>query len=113
MLSPGAELRTDFSKEEYERFPWLKGTKYVNATIKDVKANSLFFDEIKDIFTRQLVADQLRKTGVDKRRIDEVYTDSEVFKEEFNKLSDEVKQDVLYQAGEQAKPYMGINVTDA
>ena len=113
LLSPGAELRTDFSQEEYERFPWLKGNKYVNATIKDVKANSLFFDEIKDIFTRQLVADQLRKTGVDKRRIDEVYTDSEVFKEEFNKLSDEVKQDVLYQAGEQAKPYMGINVTDA
>ena len=113
LLSPGAELRTDFSKEEYERFPWLKGTKYVNATIKDVKANSLFFDEIKDIFTRQLVADQLRKTGVDKRRIDEVYTDDVAFKEEFDKLSDEVKQDVLYQAGEQAKPYIGINVTDA
>lgn len=113
LLSPGAELRTDFSKEEYERFPWLRGTKYVNATIKDVKANSLFFNEIKDIFTRQLVADQLRKTGVDKRRIDEVYTDDAAFKEEFNKLSDEVKQDVLYQAGEQAKPYIGINVTDA
>jgi len=57
LLSPGAELRTDFSKEEYERFPWLKGTKYVNATIKDVIADSLYFDEIKDIFTRQLVAD--------------------------------------------------------
>ena len=113
LLSPGAELRTDFSKEEYERFPWLKGTKYVNATIKDVKANSLFFNEIKDIFTRQLVADQLRKTGVDKRRIDEVYVDDTAFKEEFDKLSDEIKQDVLYQAGEQAKPYMGINVTDA
>lgn len=113
LLSPGAELRTDFSREEYEKFPWLRGTKYVNATIKDVKANSLFFDEIKDIFTRQLVADQLRKTGVDKRRIDEVYTDDEAFKEEFNKLSDEIKQDILYQAGEQAKPYMGINVTDA
>ena len=113
LLSPGAELRTDFSKEEYERFPWLKGTKYVNATIKDVKANSLFFNEIKDIFTRQLVADQLRKTGVDKRRIDEVYVDDTAFKEEFDKLSDEIKQDVLYQAGEQAKPYIGINVTDA
>lgn len=113
LLSPGAELRTDFSEEEYRKFPWLRGNKYVNATIKDVIADSLFFNEIKDIFTRQLVADQLRKTGVDKRRIDSVYTDDQVFKEEFDKLSDEVKQDVLYQAGEQAKPYMGINVTDA
>lgn len=113
LLSPGAELRTDFSQEEYQRFPWLRGTKYVNATIKDVTANSLYFNELKDIFTRQLVADQLRKTGVDKRRIDEVYTNEEAFKKEFDQLSDEIKQDVLYQAGEQAKPYMGINVTDA
>ena len=113
LLSPGAELRTDFSKEEYERFPWLKGTKYVNATIKDVIADSLYFDEIKDIFTRQLVADQLRHAGVDKRRIDEVYTNDTTFKKEFDALSDEIKKDVQYQAQEQAKPYIGINVTDA
>lgn len=113
LLSPGAELRTDFSKEEYERFPWLRGTKYVNATIKDVIADSLYFDEVKDIFTRQLVADQLRHAGVDKRRIDEVYINDGAFKKEFNALSDEIKNDIKYQAGEQAKPYIGINVTDA
>lgn len=113
LLSPGAELRTDFSAEEYERFPWLKGSKYVNATIKDVIADSLYFNEIKDIFTRQLVADQLRNAGVDKRRIDEVYINNDAFKKEFDALSDDIKQDVLYQANEQAKPYVGINVTDA
>lgn len=113
LLSPGAELRTDFTEEEYNRFPWLRGTKYVNATIKDVIADSLYFNEVKDIFTRQLVADQLRHAGVDKRRIDEVYTNEESFKKEFDALSDEIKQDIRYQAEEQAKPYKGINVTDA
>lgn len=113
LLSPGAELRTDFSQEEYNKFPWLKGTKYVNATIKDVISDSLYFDEIKDIFTRQLVADQLRRIGASKKRVDAVYVDDKAFKKEFNDLSDEVKKDVQYQAEQQARPYNGINVTDA
>ncbi len=113
LLSPGAELREDFTEEEYQRFPWLRGNKYVNANIKDVVADSIYFNEVKDIFTRQLVADNLRYLGVDKKRVDKVYTDDKAFKEEFDKLSAEVKADIEYQAAEQAKPYKGINVTDA
>lgn len=60
LLSPGSELRTDFSTEDYKKYPWLKGTKYINATVSDVKAKSIYLDEIKDIFTRQMVADILR-----------------------------------------------------
>jgi len=62
LLSPGSELRTDFSTEDYQKFPWLKGTKYVNATVRDVKAKSIFLDETRDLFTRQMVADVLRNS---------------------------------------------------
>lgn len=62
LLSPGSELRTDFSEEDYKKYPWLRGTKYVNATVKDVVAKSIYLDELNDYFKRQMVADILRES---------------------------------------------------
>jgi hypothetical protein len=126
LLSPGSELRTDFSDKDYERFPWLKGTKYVNATVRDVKARSIFLDETKNLFTRQMVADVLRnsKNNTDDKnnsirneelnqRINKIYTDEAAFEEEFNNLSDAQKNSITKAVAQQIKPYSDITVSDA
>lgn len=59
-LSPGQELRLDFSDEELEFDPTLKCTKYTNLNVEDINIPSLFLDEIKDQFRRQLVVDMIR-----------------------------------------------------
>ena len=59
-LSPGQELRLDFNDEELEFDPTLKCTKYTNLNIEDIKIPSLFLDEIRDQFKKQLLVDIIR-----------------------------------------------------
>lgn len=59
-LSPGQELRLDFTDEELEFDPTLKCTKYTNLNVEDIKIPSLFLDELEDRFRRQLVVDMIR-----------------------------------------------------
>lgn len=113
LLSPGSELRNDFSETEYQRFPWLRGTKYTNATVADIKAKSVYVDEIKDIFRRQLLADILRKNNADVSLIDGVYFDDKIYNQELNKLSEEQQQNIQKSAELQAAPYTNITVSDA
>lgn len=113
LLSPGAELRTDFSEEEYSKFPWLRGTKYINATIKDINAQSIYTNELKQVFTRQLLADLLRKNNASQRLIDGVYYDDSIFDEARQTISDEQWDDIKNQAELQVRPYTDITVSDA
>lgn len=132
LLSPGSELRTDFSAEDYIKHPWLKGTKYVNATVSDVKAQSIYLDEVKGIFTRQMVADILRQRVNTKEeedkvqtkqdnsdrqaifdRINKIYTDSDSFKTELEALTDEQREFINSSVEQQISPYKDITVSDA
>lgn len=111
LLSPGSELRTDFSEEEYAKYPWLRGRKYINATIHDVNASSIYADEIKNVFTIQLLADNLRKANVEKSIINAVYNDESVFKAQMEKLSQKERDEIYSQAEAQANPYVDGNIT--
>ena len=113
LLSPGSELRTDFSEREYQMFPWLRGTKYTNATIADIKAKSIYADEIKGIFERQILADKLRKAGADTSVIDGIYYDENVFKQQMSLLSKQEQETIKGAAELQADPYTNITVSDA
>jgi hypothetical protein len=59
-LSPGQELRLDFTDEELEFDPTLKCTKYTNLNVEDINIPSLFLDEIEKQFKKQLVVDMIR-----------------------------------------------------
>ena len=59
-MSPGQELRLDYSEEELEFDPTLKCTKYTNLNIEDIEVPSLFLKEIEQNFRRQLVVDMIR-----------------------------------------------------
>lgn len=111
LLSPGSELRTDFSEEEYAKYPWLKGSKYINATVHDICASSIYADEIKNVFKMQLLADKLRKANVDKSIIDSIYNDEAAFKAQMSNLSKEEQDEIRSQADAQADPYVDGNIT--
>lgn len=113
LLSPGSELRTDFSEAEYIKFPWLRGSKYTNATIKDVNAKSLYIGELKSIFQRDLLANVLRKNKAPQDVIDNIYFDDDVFNEQFKALSKEDRDNIKRQSELQVKPYNDITVSDA
>lgn len=60
LLSPGQELRLDFSEEELQFDPTLKCSKYTNLNVEDIKIPSLFLDEIEYEFKRSLLIDLIR-----------------------------------------------------
>lgn len=113
LLSPGSELRTDFTEEEYIKFPWLRGTKYTNATISDVNAVSIYIDELKNVFSRQMVADIFRKNGASNETIDGIYYSDEIYKKCFDSLDEDVKNNIKSSVEQQTKPYYDITVSDA
>lgn len=59
-LSPGQELRLDFTEDELAFDPTLKCTKYTNLNVEDIKLPSLFLEEIEDQFKKQLLVDIIR-----------------------------------------------------
>lgn len=113
LLSPGAELRTDFSPAEYAKYPWLRGTKFVNATISDVRAKSIYLNELKNIFGQQLVADIYRQKGESPEVINNIYLNTKVYKEKLQELSEEQQKDIEDAIEKQLKPYNSITVSDA
>ena len=60
LMSPGQEIRTDFSQEELAADPTLFAKQYVNVDVKDLKYKSLVFDEIERQFKTQLLEDAIR-----------------------------------------------------
>ena len=60
LLSPGQEMRLDFTEEELAFDETLKCTKYTNLNVEDSVVPSLFLDEIEREFRHQLVVDMIR-----------------------------------------------------
>jgi hypothetical protein len=67
VLSPGSELRLDYTEDILKRFPELRGRKYTNANISDISAKSVYIDDLKLRFGKQLLADYVRKNRPDQK----------------------------------------------
>lgn len=76
-LSPGDEMRLHYTPEELEKYKELQITDYTNMNVEDINAQSIFIDQIKDTFKKQLLIDHIRaidpekfKTYCDKNGLD-------------------------------------------
>lgn len=82
VLSPGSELRQDYTESELSKYPWLRGTKYTNVHISDISAQSIYVDQITTLFEKQAVADKFRY--IDKYKesgitADDIFTNDDKF----------------------------------
>lgn len=127
VLSPGLNLRTQFSKEMLKQFPELKKTQYTFVDLHDIEVPSLFLDEIKHRFKVQEYVNRVRN---DKFKLPEVkdskfsktdyirklYSNPDFFNEQFELYKKTNKEDydnIIKSVEAQAGPYTEINVSDA
>ena len=139
LLSPGAQLRLDFSKAELEKYPEFTSKRYTILDVEDIITTSEFIEPIENTFRKQLLVDHLRcnntdwfiekfvnKLGdyTDKKNlrkekyafedaIDLIYNDEEFYKKVFDNLSESTKNDIKALLKAQTSPYRKINVADA
>ena len=125
-LSPGSEIRPDYSEEEIAMDPSLGFTKYTNLAMEDINAPSVFLEEVKSIFKTQLIVDHLRTLDKmylervkkyiqksikdngdisDERVIDFVYSNQRYADEAYNILPKESKETIDSEFKAQIKPY--------
>lgn len=125
-LSPGSEIRPDYSEEEIEMDPSLGFTQYTNLAMEDINAPSVFLEEVKSIFKTQLIIDHLRtldkiyldrvrkyiyksikddKDISDERVLDFVYSNKKYADEAYNILPKESKKTIESEFKAQIKPY--------
>jgi hypothetical protein len=60
VLSPGSEIDAWYSDSVLARHPELKSSKYTIASIQDISARSVYYEESVLRFKKQLVADYIR-----------------------------------------------------
>lgn len=124
-LSPGDELRLNYTDEEIEKYPELQISQYTNMNVQDIKAQSVYEDYVKNTFKKQLLVDHIR--CIDREKFDvlckeknisfekglqQIYDDDDFFEQVYNKY-DEIHENVEKELASQIDPYTGINVCDA
>ena len=120
VLSPGSNLRLDYSKEIISQFPELADRNYTNMNIEDAEVKSKFVDYLKERFERQLVADYMRteivngsKEFTQKDINDTYFAEKSVYKTLYDKLPSFVKANITKSVKRSSNPYTKINVSDA
>lgn len=58
-LSPGDNIRTSFSEEEQKKYNLYSNSKYTILDVEDLKAESLFLEQAKQLFSVQLLVDYI------------------------------------------------------
>lgn len=89
LLSPGQKIKTDYSEEQLEKYPELQNRKYTVLNMSDIQTKSEYLEEIKNIFTRQYMIDDIESST------DQEFTKKLIQKNGFNNVEDFVK--ALYQ----------------
>ena len=135
LLSPGSEIRLDYSKAELKKYPDLKATQYTNLNVDDIEAKSVFLPIVERNFKTQLLVNYIQSNGLSmfdeykkqfeqegrsediqqKIAINALYskaTDEEV-NEMFNSIPKEDRQILENDLKSQLKPYQNITVSDA
>lgn len=134
LLSPGQEIRMDFSEKELKNDPRLFATQYSVLDVEDIECESVYLDIIKNNFKTQLVIDTIRtgdrenfikflptiqkKLNLDilptyEEAIDYMYGDIDLVEQYYDTLSDAQKTSITNSLKQQVRPYSGINVCDA
>lgn len=138
ILSPGQNLRTEYSRQEIEDFKdpisgkeELRGSKYTVLNINDIVAKSKFADDVKTQFGRQILADEIRSNPewfdkiVEKEskesgekltregQITKMYLKDNYYKSILQQAPENVKNSVEIRAKQQMSPYEQITVSDA
>lgn len=134
LISPGSELRTDWSEAELYKDPTLYAEHYTNLNVMDVKCKSMFLDHITDTFKTQLVVDDIRTNRkqqfldyIDKHMSDyngqgkpdfetaigHLYKDKKLLNHFISTLPTHVQNKIQKDLELQTESYGGINVCDA
>lgn len=140
-LSPGNELRLDYTEDELKFDPTLKSSKYTVLNVEDVEVQSLFLKEIESEFRKQILVDMIRSSKIEsfdeflkkfnekrlknadqnkqikpvnlEQFIDLIYSNDDVFWSLYNRLSKSEKEYLKSNLSKQTDPYTNINVADA
>ena len=134
-MSPGSEIRPDYSEWELQKDPTLRNTKYTNLVIEDLITPSAILKVISNTFETQLIVDTIRNTGdkyIDKLRnyilstakdksikltyediIDAVYNNKRVRKFAYDSFKDYEKSHIKNTLADQVGPYSAMTVSDA
>lgn len=138
ILSPGQNLRTEYSNREIQEFKdpisgkeELRGSKYTVLNIDDIIAKSKFINDIQTQFGRQILADEIRSNPewfdkiVEKEskesgekltregQITKMYLKDNYYKSILDKAPKSVKEAVDIRPKQQMSPYEKITVSDA
>ena len=138
ILSPGQNLRTEYSNREIQEFKdpisgkeELRGSKYTVLNINDIVARSKFINDVQTQFGRQILADEIRANPewfdkiVEKEskesgekltregQITKMYLKDNYYKSILDKAPKSVKEAVDIRSKQQMSPYEEITVSDA
>lgn len=82
--------------------------------VQDIKAKSLYMDDMEKLFKKQLIVDELERTGtLTPEEVEKIYKDDDYTTEVFNTFSKDVQQRINKSAKDQTAPYDDITVADA
>ena len=117
VLSPGTNLKTEWSADDIRKNPALKdcvSPYYTFMNVQDIKAKSLYLDDMEKLFKKQLIVDELERTGtLTPEEVEKIYKDDDYTTEVFNTFSKDVQQRINKSAKDQTAPYDDITVADA
>lgn len=117
VLSPGTNLKTEWSADDIRKNPALKdcvSPYYTFMNIQDIKAKSLYLGDMERLFKKQLIVDELERTGtLTPEEVEKIYKDDDYSEEVFNTFDKDVQERINKSAKDQTAPYNDITVADA
>jgi len=134
ILSPGDEIRLDYSAQELKSDPRLFATQYTNLNIEDIECESVYIDQITNIFKAQLIINEIRISKHDEfnefipelmkivgeekpltfeEALMYLYSNEKVRDSFYERLDEDTRSRIDNNLKLQIKPYKGITVCDA
>ena len=124
-LSPGDEMRLNYTDEEVAKYPELQISDYTNMNVQDIKAQSTYKDYIESVFKKQLLIDYIRSIDSEKfdklcdaqnlkfeEAIQRIYSDDDFFDKVYKEY-EEIHKNIEKELASQMGPYDDITVSDA
>lgn len=116
-LSPGTNLKTEWSADDIRKNPALKdcvSPYYTFMNVQDVQAKSLYINDMERLFKKQLIVDELERTGtLTPEEVERIYKDDDYTEEVFNTFDKDIQERINKSAKDQTSPYNDITVADA
>lgn len=117
VLSPGTNLKTEWSADDIRKNPALKdcvSPYYTFMNVQDIQAKSLYINDMERLFKKQLIVDELESTGtLTPEEVERIYKDDDYTEKIFNTFDKDVQERINKSAKDQTSPYNDITVADA